>query len=307
MNVEDVCVGCSLQITSTALQHVEHNGEIVQRLDKLESLLSQLQSFVQKRATTPPPTVQETENFSVTDAYLSPTLATSGIPSISQFPYQDVLAFPVGIHAPQISMQMPVQGEGQAMTIPIGHLTTTGSLFCLESIRSLIGDYPEDFFFQIESSRRYVRETPNQNLTQMLNSLAADRPRVEAALEKFFFEIHPHYPILDETKFPIFFDAVLSGSLHREIDAALCLVILALGELIWHSPDSKADDELDCTFFTMAENILTSQSAASFELDTSLPSGLVYAAIYLCYLQRPLQAWKLIHMASTQLQLIVSQ
>lgn len=39
------------------------------------------------------------------------------------------------------------------LSIPPGHNTTTGSLFMLPQITSLVGKYPENFFFLVENNK----------------------------------------------------------------------------------------------------------------------------------------------------------
>lgn len=200
--------------------------------------------------------------------------------------------------------------QEQPMTIPIGHLTTTGSLFSVDQIRSLIGEYPEDFFFQIEATHTIEQQTPPSH-EKIANILATmDSSQAAAVLENFFAEIHPHFPILDQASFTATFNSIVAGT-GNDIDAALCLIILALGELAGSlhtpAPGTTEQDEPGREHFSIAYHIITTSWLNSFDLSTSLVTALVYAAIYLCYMSRPLQAWRLIHMASTKLQMIVSQ
>ncbi|KAJ4315828.1 hypothetical protein N0V84_008162 [Fusarium piperis] len=72
--------------------------------------------------------------------------------------------FPVTIHPEYSGFDWPPpnadESEDEPLTIPIGHLTPTSSLFSLEPIQKLIGEYPEDFFYQIESAREFVPDVP---------------------------------------------------------------------------------------------------------------------------------------------------
>ncbi|KAH7127614.1 hypothetical protein EDB81DRAFT_145494 [Dactylonectria macrodidyma] len=199
--------------------------------------------------------------------------------------------------------------EEEPLTIPIGHLTPTSSLFSLEPIQKLIGEYPEDFFFQIESTREFVPDVVNGSFHDALTLLNLDKAHMDTLLSAFFTEIHPHFPIIDQSHFMAFFESTMSSA-EDETDTALCLTILALGRLACNrqacSPGNyTGDDGVD--YSSLAYRTLTARWITSFGSDLSLALGLVYLAIYLCYLERPLHAWRLIHMASTKLQLIVSR
>lgn len=125
--------------------------------------------------------------------------------------------------------------------------------------------------------------------------------------------LRPHFPILDTQSFPLFFDEVLRGEGYDDSDTALCLVVLALGKLASDSLETgQSGAYIEGTgsgiaYFSPAYHILTTRWIMSFSTGTSLPTGLLLAAIYLGYLEFPLPAWKLVYMASTKLQLIVTQ
>ena len=205
------------------------------------------------------------------------------------------------------------EDQGIPFTIPVRHHTTTGSLFALPQIRRLIGEYPNDFFYQIESCRNLpIQSLPAQDLSLVLATLDLRREVTDPLLSKFFTDVHPHFPVLDVHSFSLFFDNVLRGSGCDNSDTAVCLVVLALGKLASYSHeesylDAYADMGNGIEYFTPAYQIPTAQWITDFGPGTSLPLGLVLASIYLGYMERPLAAWKLVYMASMKLQMIVSQ
>ncbi|PYH92644.1 hypothetical protein BO71DRAFT_456673, partial [Aspergillus ellipticus CBS 707.79] len=140
--------------------------------------------------------------------------------------------------------------------------------------------------------------------------LVLPKEETDPLLTAFFTEIHPHFPILDPSSFVPRFDHVMFHGAGDDIDRALCCVILALGKLALnravHSPGHYSGDP-GLEYFGGAYHILTTQWVTSFDFGLPLPCGLVYLAIYLCYIERPLQGWKLIHMASTTLQGMLAQ
>ncbi|CAK7215505.1 hypothetical protein SBRCBS47491_002504 [Sporothrix bragantina] len=245
--------------------------------------------------------------------------------------------------------------EEEPLTIPVGHLTPRGSLFVLEPIQKLIGEYPEDYFLQIEAlrvyhptcRRRYSHGThanhgwPGHGLGGALSGLCLDKNYTDMLVAAFFTNVQPHYPIVDADSFMPFVDRVL-GQQHTawmedpmqseddaEIDVALCLTVLALGQLVHRqdhpengvgiSPMSttagvgmEAPEAIEPTddsesYFAIAYEILMRRWATCFKPSVAYASALVHGAIYLCYLDRPLPAWALVHMASIKLQTIVVQ
>ena len=195
------------------------------------------------------------------------------------------------------------QIEEEQSTIPIGHLTPTSSLFSLDQIKKLIGEYPEDFFFQIESTRNADPPMPE-------SELHLEKSTTDPLLAAFFAEIHPHFPILNPDSFENFFDSVMFDGAGDESSRALCLIILALGKLASHrqarSPGHYTEDD-GLEYFARAYYRLTTQWITSFDFNLPLASGLVYCAIYMCYLERPLHGWRLIYMASSKVQMLANQ
>ncbi|KAF4898855.1 hypothetical protein CGCFRS4_v004125 [Colletotrichum fructicola] len=60
-------------------------------------------------------------------------------------------------------------------------------------------------------------------------------------------------------------------------------------------------------YFIIAYRILTTIWAGSFDDDLCQPTGMLLAAIYLCFKSRPLAAWKLAYMSSCNLQLLTQR
>lgn len=207
----------------------------------------------------------------------------------------------------------PLNGSVEAdeipLTIPHGHLTTTGSLLGLKEVKKLIGEYPEDFFLIVESQRDLEFEIPTLlNLSEALMTLHLDREVTDSLVATFFSHIHPQIPLIDYEDFVHIYENVLAQGASNDFDTALCLIIFAFGSLASETPSHDgvpAQNHL--RYFSIAYHIWTRQWATTFRTDLSLPLGLVYGAMFLCYMNQPLQAWKMVHMASTNMQLFASQ
>lgn len=192
-------------------------------------------------------------------------------------------------------------------TIPQKHLTSTNSLLGLPVVKSLVGDFPDDFFFRLESRRPF----PIGSWTATPESLPyLNRDVTDLLVTTFFSIVHPCHPIVDRENFFAVYESVLDTGLGVNLQSALCLVVFALGMIA--SQPLNADVRVGnwtpgMEYFQPALQILLYESTFSFGSDLLLPQGLIFAGVYYAYLAQPLHSWKLIHMASTNVQLLYSR
>ena len=205
--------------------------------------------------------------------------------------------------------------DDEAFTvIPHGHHTITASLFSLEPIKNLIGDYPSDFLFQIESSHPLPTPSapPRQHLASAIGDINDDREGAKTLISQFFASVQPIFPIVDQDTFAAFFQKNIHDGPGRDVDVALCLAVLALGELANSTVESACNasssaDVPGMSRFSLAHHLLTAHWVVDPKPDFSMVSGLIICALYFLYLDRPLPAWNLVNMASSRLQLLVTQ
>lgn len=202
------------------------------------------------------------------------------------------------------------QEQDVKFTIPLGHRTTSASLFAFPQIQTMIGKYPENIFLHIESQRTVecgIGRMPS--LFHSLNSIDHQRETTEPLVRQFFANIHPHLPVLDHDNFLQTYNSFVQDGAHEDSDTALCLMVLSLGRLslnIHHTGEPTSGTEVgDSGLFQTAYQLTFSQWSMTITPNPSLLMSLIYGALHLCYLFQPLQAWKLTHMASTSLQTLV--
>ncbi|KAI8286024.1 hypothetical protein K4K60_000777 [Colletotrichum sp. SAR11_57] len=174
-------------------------------------------------------------------------------------------------------------------------------MFALEPVRRLIGDYPRDFFYQVETCRTSIPELSSRHdLSLLLASVDFIGGATDGLISSYFTNINSTFPILDKTSFTDLFHRTLRGDQCEDVDAAVCLVVLALGKLTStdYEDVNSTNHSYGLEYFIPAYQILTTQWVTSFGTDLSLPTGLVLSAIYMSCLARPLLAWKLVYMAS---------
>ncbi|GIJ91843.1 hypothetical protein Asppvi_010818 [Aspergillus pseudoviridinutans] len=153
------------------------------------------------------------------------------------------------------------------LTIPLGHQTSTSSLLMQPLVQKLVGVYPEDVFFRVESKRQVV---PSIALACVPDDDFVETPRLDSdttrALVDCFFETdHSINPFLDKKDFLARYNDVFNGHPNLNDESAGALAVLAIGAI-----DGKARKSNE----------------------ESLEDAPV----------EPLPAWRLIHMASTNVQ-----
>ncbi|THC99340.1 hypothetical protein EYZ11_001152 [Aspergillus tanneri] len=194
------------------------------------------------------------------------------------------------------------------LTIPVKHKTSSSYLLRLPSMRALVGEYPPDLFFSLES-RSYLPPELSLDSWAMPQSQADIRRDVADQLVSTFFSLaHPNHPILEQTEFQEIYARFLENGPDSSVASALCMVVLALGAVA-DSPLKAADFKNSppgMQYMQHALPTLISQSSWSFSYSLLLPQALVLASVYFAYIVRPLQSWRLVYSASTILQFKLS-
>lgn len=198
-------------------------------------------------------------------------------------------------------------------TIPSGHHTPTGSLFALDQIKNLVGDYPQDFFKQIEKKRPF-NSIQVPGVPQLVEQIDASRlhPHVTKPLvSEFLSQVHPSFPVIDPQLLHMLFDTFSAYTKVNSIQTSLFLVILALGKVAsnpQHIFDIEGDTELNgMEYFAPAYHHLTNPLITPLNANHLLPLALFYASLYLRYIGRPIQAWQMIHDASRSVHLTINE
>ncbi|KAF1963701.1 hypothetical protein CC80DRAFT_398245 [Byssothecium circinans] len=255
----------------------------------------------------------------------SPSENYDGIPSLSSAaahhvdPTLDAMSNPLNNESVSPALTFPPDGVStndqsvlhqsneaakDTMTIPFSHSTTTGSLLHMPQTSDLLGQYPVDLFFRIEQRRLLPPELSlNDSSNVSITNLTLDRPARDQLVEKFFMLVNSQHPILDATEFCTLYEKFSDWTSEHTDDYALCLMVLALGEAASKQSETNMQSWAPGTeYFTPSLRILLQSGLMSFGTNIALPQGLYLAALYFSYLTRPLLAWKLVHMASTNAQ-----
>lgn len=162
----------------------------------------------------------------------------------------------------------------------------------MPEVRALLGVFPPGLFMDREISilNLFPGKTP-------LPPLDVESDRL---VEAFFTHVHLETPILDEDAFRAIYISARQKQLSDEVASALVYVILGLGSAV----TASAEEVLGAgeAHLSAALGILSRHYLCSWRADISLAQGLLLAARFFGYRMKPLQSWKLVHMASTTVQ-----
>ncbi|KAJ6014227.1 hypothetical protein N7540_008818 [Penicillium herquei] len=212
---------------------------------------------------------------------------------------------PGGISGVSRSIDLGADVALPPMTIPLWHSTTTGSLLSCPLVRSLLGDYPSDVFLRIEERRKL----PSQLKTAFQPGVAPDIPyfdrsTTDTLLETYFQTVNLQHPILSYEDSIAHYHSFVSEPLQISLESSFVLVTLALAEAATTQPPERleADWSPGSIYILPAWTIALDAYLNGTVTSAALPRCLYLIALYYNYLSRPLDAWKLVHMASTSFQ-----
>jgi len=194
------------------------------------------------------------------------------------------------------------------LTIPFKHKTSSSYLLSLPPVKSLIGVYPTDLFFLLESKAQLPPELSFETWPAPKQPVDIDRNLADDLVSIFFASAHHNHPILDADEFRDLYSCFLENGPDSSAETALCMVVLALGAVAGSGPDAHVfyNSPPGLRYMQHAMPILLSQSSWSFTCSLILPQALVLASVYFAYIVRPLQSWRLIYFATTILQFKLS-
>lgn len=309
---------CKAYLAERIIIRVEQDNDHVQalaeRLEAAEALLQeqvrtiatlvpQLQSLLHKNNQQPP------DNNPGEAAAVPPAVATG--PVRAQTP------------ADEIDLSTPANSDGHgslisfhhedlpALTIPVRHSTTTGALLMHKKVQDLLGTFPVDIFSRIEA-RRHV---PVPLSMQRSDTPGHGFPNVDSCItnvlmEQFLAYVQPQHPLIEPEEPMAIYHNMLREGPRDSLETALCYVVFALAEVASAPLDAQQLNSDECPglqYFSPALQVFMNHYHGSFGTSLLLPQGLYLSAIFYGTLARPLQSWRLVHMASANLQHLLIQ
>jgi hypothetical protein len=318
-NCIEAAVDC--RYDDTPSQRIDSSGgsrEIIGRLQEIEAMLqshlpdisalaSGVQSIVSQSAIAVAATSPESQTSTMQAArILSHDLAGAR----SSQPWMSPMHMdPPPPPQPQQDLTGVADPELAPLTIPVGHKTSSNYLLRLLPMKQLIGEYPADLFFLLESRNPLPPEMPVHPTGAPNNPLSPDdldRSVLDCLVSAFFSDVYHCHPILDRDEFDRIYQAFLEEYYANpwSIESVLCLVVFALGAATLAPPgaDGFHVSPPGMIYMQAALPTLISMSSWSVSYSLLLPQALVLASVYFAYIIRPLQSWRLVYSASSLLQ-----
>jgi hypothetical protein len=294
----------------------EHTSIILDRLENLERIVANFGSS--ETATTAASQHHASPGAGWLQAY-SPAVSNAGLSFAGVSPEAGRINVAAAVPSPSpqaaLHPHIAIQPESSdstsaAMTIPIAHSTTTGDLLRSESIRLLVGDYPPFALSRVEVKRNVPERLSLGEAGKHSRAGLPDvsRWQTRQLIEAYFNLVGTQHPVLDRSEFMLVYDKVVAeGILAITHSVCLVFVVLALGAIAQVSSfrDVSEDAPPGIDFFEPALRHLVNEWPMFFGADIVLPQAMYLASLYFGYLSRPLQTWRLVHMASTSTQQIL--
>lgn len=296
-SITEVCFLLHLIKHGLTARRIDTTGgtrEIMNKLHEIETMLHSQTSLI--------------SNFPRGDGY------SSSLPSIRSPPNN-----PVGTVAENSSIPNPSPWLAEIknnsdmnlppMSIPPEHKTSSTYLLSLPQVRSLVGDYPPDLFFHLESNDNLPFESGCDSTRGPEKPCQIDEVQAAELVSAFFSSAHQQHPVLDENEFHGLYSRFLENGPDSSVESALCMVVLAIGEATITPADtlSLKSSPPGMRYMHHALPTLLHQSSWSFSFSLVLPQALVLSSIYYAYIVRPLRSWRMVYSAATILQLQLSR
>ncbi len=180
--------------------------------------------------------------------------------------------------------------------IPKDHATVASALLAFPRARRLLGEYPRDFFFQLEETLPLPGLLDNiHGATQVWPSLEPDV--LEALSMNYFRYVHPHQPLFTHQSFSLWQDKLLQAQATDDITTAICFCVYALGTVSARSEDTEVE-ALGLEYFQPALRTILHHVIWGFRPNIAICQALLLAASYFSHLGRPLQSWRMAHYGS---------
>ncbi|GLA90812.1 hypothetical protein AtubIFM57143_000419 [Aspergillus tubingensis] len=186
------------------------------------------------------------------------------------------------------------------MSIPIRHMTTSDSLLLTSNAQVLAGEWPADVFLKSEQKRQSLSQTSSAACGEL--SLPSESS-IPHAVQIYFTKVHPRHPILNAEKW-----RDNPPTINREVNVlttnlVLVMLVVALAEISVASAQQIKDGHLaGASYVQEAVHWLTSTWLNKCSTDLYLCQALFLAASWFNYACKPLEAWRMIHLASTNIQ-----
>ncbi|KAI0520937.1 hypothetical protein F5B22DRAFT_57517 [Xylaria bambusicola] len=195
--------------------------------------------------------------------------------------------------------------ESSSFLIPKNHGALATTLLALPQVRDIIGEYPRDYFFQVEE------QLPLPGILDRIHDGPLTWPLLDPGTmdilaASYFQHVHPHQPLFTPRTFRSWQTRLLDHDLDG-ITTSICLCVYALGAMSsTQGGHQKAPETLGLEYFQPALKMIVRDVLWEFRSSISMCQALLLASSYFAHLGRPLHSLRMGHFAS-QLFLNISE
>ncbi|KAI0469501.1 hypothetical protein F4859DRAFT_133066 [Xylaria cf. heliscus] len=188
--------------------------------------------------------------------------------------------------------------ESSPFLIPKNHAALVTTLLAFPQVRDIIGEYPRDYFFQVEE------KLPLPGLLDRVHDgpltwPVLDPGTMDNLTTSYFQYAHPHHPLFTPRTFRSWQTNLSEAQDLDGITHAICLCVYALGALSpVQSNHQKAPETLGLEYFQPALKIIIREVLWGFRPSILTCQALLLAASYFAHLGRPLHSLRMGHFAS---------
>ncbi|KAI1503880.1 hypothetical protein F5X99DRAFT_79054 [Biscogniauxia marginata] len=201
-------------------------------------------------------------------------------------------------YMPSTALELDLGPESLQFLIPRNHATLVTTLLSVPLVRDLLGEYPRDYFYQIEENLPLPGHLSNifdsPLIFPTLDPIILDR-----LAESYFRHCHPHHPLFTPQTLKAWQTQLLEARQLDTIGTSICFCVYALGAICSSQEGSQKRNEiLGLEYFQPSLKIVLRELIWSFrpKVDTCL--ALALAASYFSHLGRPLHSWRMAQFAS---------
>ncbi|KAK5625055.1 hypothetical protein RRF57_000771 [Xylaria bambusicola] len=176
--------------------------------------------------------------------------------------------------------------ESSSFLIPKNHGALATTLLALPQVRDIIGDYPRDYFFQVEE------QLPLPGILDRIHDGPLTWPLLDTATmdilaASYFQHVHPHQPLFTPRTFRSWQTRLLDHDLD-DITTSICLCVYALGAVSsTQGGHQKAPETLGLEYFQPALKMMIRDVLWEFRSSISMCQALLLASSYFSHLGRP--------------------
>ncbi|KAI8629575.1 hypothetical protein F5Y19DRAFT_86161 [Xylariaceae sp. FL1651] len=188
--------------------------------------------------------------------------------------------------------------EASQFLIPKNHATLATTLLSFPQVRDVIGEYPRDYFFQVEE-KSHLPGLLDHFHDGPLILPALDPGVLDPLITSYFQHAHPHHPLFTSRTLRTWHMRFLEAQDLDGIGTSICLCVYALGTLCSaQNSHQKGNETLGLEYFQPALKIIIREVVWGFRPSIQACQALLLAGSYFAHLGRPLHSLRMVQFAS---------